>query len=108
MRQAAASHAAPATRRDALHELGREPRLADSGRAEDGDQVGTALELNTLPRRIEQAELAITPDERRGGEITLAQRRGRPERAPRGDRLRLALRSYWLDRLVLDRGARGE
>ena len=108
IRQAAASHDAPPARRDALHELGCEPRLADSGLAEDGDEVGTALELDTLPRCIEQADLAITPDKRRGGEVTLAQGRGRPDCAPCGDRLRLALRRHRLDRLVLDRSARGE
>ena len=67
--------------------------------------MGAALELDALPGGIEKADLPAASDERRGGQVALAGRRGRRDRAPGCDRRGLSLRRHRLDRLVLDRGA---
>ena len=53
IRQAAPADYAPPASCDAFSELRREPRLPDSGRAENRDQVRAPLELDALPRRVE-------------------------------------------------------
>ena len=108
IRQAAAAHDATLPRRNALRELRREPRLADARRAEDRDEVRAALELDAVPRGVEETDLPVASDERRAREVALAGGDCRCHRAPRGDRSGLALRCHRLGRLVLDRCARGQ
>ena len=87
IREAAAADDSTPARRDAPRELGREPRLADAGRAEDRDEVRTPLALDALPCRIEERRArgcvrrtacSTGAARRRGG----ARTRARPRSAP--------------------------
>src|SRR5690242_1364833 len=51
VREATAANDAAAAGRDALGELGRQPRLADAGRSEDRDEMRTAFSLDAFPGR---------------------------------------------------------
>ena len=64
VRQAAAPDHATASRLDFGCRLPREPRLADSGRSDDGHDMGSALERRLLPDRADQVELTTSADER--------------------------------------------
>ena len=50
---------------DVALELGREPRLADPGDADDRDQACLALVARGVEEILDQAHLAVAPDERR-------------------------------------------
>ena len=105
--QAAAADDPAAAGRDALRELRREPRLADPGGAEHGDEVRVAFELHALPGRVEEADLPAAPDERRGRQVSFARGRGRRHGAPGFERYSFPLCRNRLERLVFDRCARG-
>jgi hypothetical protein len=85
------------------HELDYEPRLADAGGPEDGEERARPLRDGALVRLAEQIEFAAATDERRV-ELALVPRRSRPHdnEAPGRDRLGLALQGERRDRFGFD------
>ena len=97
--EAAAAHD---PRVDAGEELRREPRLADAGRAQDGEELARAVVRPRCAKRILQRRSS-----RSRPTIGVAKRRSSSpvdrEQPERRHRLRLALELERLDRLDLDR-----
>ena len=93
-----------------LRELPREAALADTGRAHDRDQPGTALASSGVEQVLQQPEVVVTADERRlqPARTVLAAYLGHNTHGTeRADRRRLALEQLLTGRLVGDRLARG-
>src|SRR5215213_3488414 len=91
-----------------LPELTHEPRLADAGVAHERDRMRTPVAEDAPVRRLQQLELALTPDER-ALERADAARSHQGERAhepPARDRLGLALDDERFPLLELECAAR--
>jgi len=91
---------------DGLEELEDQPRLADSGDADERNQLRQPLLPSTGQRALEQGELVRAADE--GGAVEAVERdpsAGR-QRLPDEHRPRLPLCFYWFPLLVLDGGPR--
>ncbi len=92
-----------------LHELERQPRLADSGRAENGDEVRTTLGDDAFPDPCQDLELARATDHRNARQRPLAGRHSRTNRDPGRHRVGLPLCLDGLETgLVLDHVASAE
>ena len=92
---------------DVLLELPGEPRLPDAGDADDRDQLRLALLGGSVEQLLDQAHLAVAPDERRlepDRLLSAAAVRRDPERPVDRDRLGLAFQLVLAGGLVGDRG----
>src|SRR5213078_5082222 len=88
---------------DERRELAAEPRLADARRSDERDEMRTPLGDTAPPDRLEQLELAIPADQRRGAERAICGGRRRLHGQPCFDRIGLALRLHRIERLVANR-----
>jgi hypothetical protein len=87
-------------------ELGREPRLADPGDADDRDEACLVLLARSVEEVLDQAHLSFAPDEGRleaGGAALTPARRDHAGCAPERHRLGLALQLVIARVLVGDR-----
>ena len=100
--QAAAAHGAPAACRHDPAELGREPRLADAGWPEHGDQVRRPRGC-PLPDALEHGQLAHATDELGAWPAVPA---GHALGQPHLDRQLLALGQYRLGNGIVDQPVR--
>ena len=81
----------PSLRLDERSDLATEPRLADPGRAEHGDDLRPPLADRLLPERADDVELPAASDERDDGRPALAVVRGGLSDHPGCEGLTLAL-----------------
>jgi hypothetical protein len=101
VRQATTEHE-PRTGAHAVHQFADEPRLADAGVGDDGDQMGPARSDDGFPRRPQGAEFRIAADNRGIDPSLVAIEAGGADDSVRLDRLRLALQRQRFDFLRLD------
>jgi hypothetical protein len=90
---------------DRSEELDNEPALADTGHADERDQLRRALLAHARKRRDEQLELAAAADERRDRPLrdVDAEARAGLQRLPGADRLSHPLANHRLCPAVVDR-----
>ena len=106
VREAPTPEGSPSQPFDPLGGLARDPRLADTGRADDRHDVWATVLDGSLPDAVEERELAVAPDERSVRRGPAARRLERLEDRPGGDRRCLPLRADGGDRLEPERMSR--
>ena len=91
---------------DELRQLEAEAGLADTGRAEDCDEVRARLVRHPIPDARERLELTVAADHRDRRNRAFADGRSRTDREPRSHRRALPLREHRLRGPILDCVAR--